>query len=287
MMVKIQARMKIVTAFYDIGRGGWGAFGRSTKDYIRSFMNYTRLGYDVIAFIDDRIDTSGWRGCTVVPINERWLMEKTVSWPKIGRARAIMSSDGYRRMVGQRIDRQYPENVHPEYNMINHCKTDFLRIATCMVHDHDDMIAWSDFGYFHAVLHNDPSVFPTRPIDSTKLAADRMNFFLVHPPPISVDNILRIVVEAPEIFTGSFFAGPARILSGEFFHLYQECLDELHSMGTTDDDQTIYLMCYLRRPDLFVLHGMNGSWPRALYDLQVAVSDDAATTDNQQGADHQ
>lgn len=271
--------VRIVTAFYDIGRGGWAAFGRSTDEYIRSFMNYIRLGYDVVAFVDDRIDTSGW-ACTVVPINERWLTENTESWPKLGRAEAIMSSDGFRRMVGQRIDRQFPENVHPEYNMINHCKTDFLRIVAASNED-DMMIAWSDFGYFHAILHNDPAVFPTRPIDCTKLVADRMNFFLVHPP-VRVDDILRIVIEAPEIFTGSFFAGPARIISGEFFNLYQECLDELHSMSATDDDQTIYLMCYLRRPDLFALHGMNGSWPLALYTLQC---DDAAP-DNQQGADN-
>jgi len=273
--------MRIVTGFYDIGRGGWTAFGRSTEDYIQSFMNYIRLGYDVIAFVDDRIDTSGW-ACTVVPINERWLMENTVSWPKLGTARAIMSSDGFRRMVGERIDQGFPENVHPEYNMINHCKTDFLRIAASMVDD-GDMIAWSDFGYFHAVFHSDPAVYPTRPIDPTRLVADRMNFFLVHPP-IPVHDILRIVVEAPEIFTGSFYAGPARIISDDFFHLYQDCLDQLHSMGATDDDQTIYLMCYLRRPDLFALHGMDGSWPRALFALQADHHNDAH---DQEGADNQ
>lgn len=259
----------IVTAFYDIGRSGWSAFGRSTDDYIRSFLNYIKLGYDIVVFIDDRICTDGWDGCKIVRINKEWLMENTASWRRLQVVRSIMDSKNFRRLVGSRIEHKFPENVCPEYNVINYCKTDFLRIVAESMDDDNQIIAWSDFGYFHAVLQNNEALFPSHQIDPSRLVRDRMNFFLVHPPPQSVDNLLTIVAEAPEIFTGSFFAGSVRLLRGEFFSLFNECLDDLHQMGATDDDQTIYLMCYLRRPGIFALHGMTGQWPKAILDLQA------------------
>ena len=68
--------------------------------------------------------------------------------------------------------------------------------------------------------------------------------------------------------TGSFFVGPVKLMS-EFQKLVHEIFREFQQNNISDDDQHLYLRCYLKNPEFFVLIQGNGSWPEALSVLQI------------------
>jgi hypothetical protein len=47
--------------------------------------------------------------------------------------------------------------------------------------------------------------------------------------------------------------------------LYHECIDELYYNFISDDDQHVYLRCYIKNPELFDLHIIESiEWPKGL-----------------------
>jgi hypothetical protein len=71
------------------------------------------------------------------------------------------------------------------------------------------------------------------------------------------------LTQAPETFTGSFFAGPVNLML-ELQKLYHMSLEELYTNNISDDDQHVYLRCYFNNPTIFDLYLSNQQWPKAL-----------------------
>jgi hypothetical protein len=67
-----------------------------------------------------------------------------------------------------------------------------------------------------------------------------------------------------ELFIGAFYAGPTKLMI-PFQELYHECVTEMLNNYVTDDDQHVYIQCYVKNPEIMHLNIFeNQDWPKAL-----------------------
>jgi hypothetical protein len=266
----------LITAFLDIGRGGWNEYERHASKYINAFMKYLNYDYQMIVFIDERYaeeilqayEKSRFKNKRFIAINESWMKQNIYAWRQYEKDNAIMQSESYKIMVKHRIERNYPENVYSKYNLINHSKIDFIHYAISQNLICDDaVVCWSDFGYFSAILHNNPMEYPVTTLDFNKFNQDRITISTRNHIDEMDKNIFYTLTRAPEKISGAFFGGPARMMS-EFQKLYHECLNELYDNNVSDDDQHVYLRCIFRSPKLFEVHLLGDDWGKILVHFQ-------------------
>ena len=118
--------------------------------------------------------------------------------------------------------------------------------------DESTITCWCDFGYFWAQHNNDPDTFPRSTLDYGKFMDDKLTFFIQNRAVKECVDPVFMLVQSPEIFTGAFWGGPTKLMK-EFQEIYHACVEELYNLSISDDDQHIYLRCYMRNADLFDL----------------------------------
>jgi len=281
-------KITIVTAFFDIGRNSWDSeFKRDTSFYINSFLNYLDYSYEMVCYIDDRYiepilekyENSQFKNKLFIPINIDWLLQNIDAWKKISIDYEIINSDYYKQLVDFRLNYMYPnglpendcrkhlfpENEYVEYNIINHSKIDFIvhAISNNLIKTH--YTCWCDFGYFNSQHKGDSSTFPKNTLDVKKFHSKKISFILRNKIKNIDENMEYILIFTPELFTGTFFGGPTELMF-ELQKLYHSCIDEMHEKCISDDDQHVYLRCYLKNPELFDLHIFENpdEWPKGL-----------------------
>ena len=279
----------IVTCFLDINRKNWTNFQRTTTQYIESFINYFNYPAKMIIFIDDKYfdefkklyEKSSHNNSILIPINRQWMNEYIYAWQQLDKSSNIMNSEYYKNLVNARIQNGYPENIYPEYNAINHSKIDFIcyAINNNLIKE-DSFICWSDFGYFYSVLHNNPNKYPLFPIDIQKFNTNKLSFCLKNKLDDLDQDMIYTLLKAPEKFTGSFFAGPRNLMI-TLQELYHQSLNELYTNNISDDDQHIYLRCFLKEPRLFNLYLDSTKWPEGLIYFQKSDSENIENIINQ------
>ena len=271
-----------VTAFYNINRGEWKNFKRTSEYYLDSFKKFITTNKNIIAFIDDRyinddvlvnyidnIKKFSNNKTKFIPINMDWLLNNCETWKKNHISEKIMNSDEYKNKIPYRIANNYPENTYSSYNTVNHCKIDFIKYSIDNDYvNQNDLICWCDFGYYNSILGSNCDKYPCAELDLKKFNHNKLNFCLrnkIGPNDLNMDYTL---VYAPEIFTGSFFAGSLEKMK-ELYYLYHSCLDELYNNNISDDDQHVYLRCFIKNPSLFELFLSDSKWPEALTFFQT------------------
>jgi hypothetical protein len=271
-----------ITAFFDIGRENWKNLSRNVDYYFSSFKLFLTnvKNKNIIAFIDDRYmdneiiqnylsnlnSNNNDINVKFIPINLEWLKFNCQSWQKNHFFTTIMNSDEYKNKLKNRINNGYgvPENIYPEYNTINHAKIDFINYSIINnLATNNQLICWIDFGYYNSILHNNLKEFPYAELDLNKFNLNKLNFYLRNKITIQDTNIEYTLNSAPEVFTGSFFAGNINVMK-ELHKLYGEVLDEFIENKISDDDQHVYLRCYLKNPNIFELFLSNKCWPQAI-----------------------
>jgi hypothetical protein len=155
-----------------------------------------------------------------------------------------------------------PENIYPEYNVINHSKIDFIVHAIKNKYIDTYYTAWSDFGYF-STYHKDGSPLPINTIDTAKLDMNKITICLRRQIMEQDKDMMFTLLYAYELFIGAFYAGPTHIM--EYFqNLYHDCVDEMYGRSVSDDDQHVYIRCHMKNPHVFNLSIHGGDWPKAL-----------------------
>lgn len=263
----------LVTAFFDIGRGGYQNYKRSTDYYLESFYNYLNIeAYNMIIYLDQRyyqkvmnyIITKQIKlgNKMIIPINWDFMDRNIHAWSNIPIEKQILESDEFKQINGQKVQEGNPEALYAEYNCINHAKIDFLVYTMKQGYvPNDHFLIWSDFGYHKSILQ-DPAIFPHKDMDPTKFDQSKMNFFLNNEVQESY-NYYEVLRSSQVIFTGSLYGGPQHLLE-DFQHEYHRQVNFLYSKNIADDDQHIYLLIYFQRPDLFKLTVNTFHWPRPL-----------------------
>lgn len=259
----------LVTAFFDVGRSGWRKSPKDTETfYVASFRHYLSVNMTnkMVVFLDKRLIhllPSNIYRVQIIPIDYEWLEANTKSWQQRETATRVMQSTLYQTLLYDRIKEGYPENIYPEYNLINHSKIDFIVYAIKQgLVPRDASVAWTDFGY-HFSVYGPQGPFPNQTI--RLLNTDKLTFCLVQPPTKEDADVGHTLTVARPTFTGGFFGGPQDLLL-ELHTLYHTCLDVFYTCGIADDDQHIYLRCWLRQPELFQLYlkAPEDAWPQAL-----------------------
>lgn len=276
----------LVTAFYDIGRENWEeGFKRDVSFYIDSFFTYLNYEYKMVCYIDDRfIDKvlekyaeCQYQNKVFIPINRQWLDDNIHAWKNVERDRGIMENEDYKEFMKRRLPLMYPdgipetnvrnhlcpENVFPEYNVVNHSKIDFIVHAIQNGYINTSFTGWTDFGYFKT-YHSDDSPLPHSTIDINKLHPSKLIFNLRRKIVEQDKDVIFTMLYAFELFIGAFYAGPTELMI-PFQELYHECVTEMLDQFVTDDDQHVYIQCYVKKPEWMHLNIFeNQDWPKAL-----------------------
>jgi len=276
----------LVTAFLDIGRDNWPNqdFKRTTEFYIDSFLNYLNYPYKMVCYIDEKYidkvicayEKSPYKNKMFIPITRQWLDENIHAWTNIEKDRQILNHPEFKKFLTKRLDVMYPkgipetgvrehmcpENIYPEYNVINHSKIDFIVHAIKNKYIDTYYTAWTDFGYF-STYHKDGSPLPIDTIDTDKLDMNKITICLRRQILEEDKDMMFTLLYAYELFIGAFYAGPTHNM--EYFQtLYHDCVNEMYSRGVSDDDQHVYIRCFMKNPHVFNLSIHGGDWPKAL-----------------------
>lgn len=250
----------LVTAFLDIGRSNWSAFRRSNNQYFDNFMPYFNCTHDMIVFMDDKYHEDFRRLCEssvkknimIVPINRQFLTEKIHAWSHLADETRIMNSDEFKKLIRHRL--HHPECSIPEYNLIQHAKVDFVRLATKM--QKSDFYAWTDFGYFQHGWKIPRS--PNWSLDINKFSADQINFQSICNFDDKDNDMMYTVVNAPARVGGFFWLGKKKTIK-KYAKMYHRIVEDLYANNLVDDDQHIMIRSYFQRPDLIKVWN-EGDW---------------------------
>jgi hypothetical protein len=280
----------LVTAFFDIGRDTWRnpTFQRSADFYVDSFLTYLQYPYKMVCFIDEKYmdkiytvyEKSIYKNKQFIPINREWLNNNIHAWSNIEKDRQILSSTNFKDFLSKRLEFIYPngipdtnvvdylcpENLYPEYNIVNHSKIDFIMYAINNGLISTEFTGWSDFGYF-STFHKDGTPLPHSTIDTEKLDKHKVAICLRRNIAEKDKDMLFTLLTATELFVGAFYAGPTRIMQ-EFQELYHNSVNEMYENGVSDDDQHVYIRCHMRNPTFFDMHIFEKEWPKALVYFQ-------------------
>ena len=263
-----------VTAFYDINRGNWENFTRSTDIYFDHFYPYVELfknadkkKHRMIVFIDkkhySRLNTiltkTPGSGIHLIQIDDGWMKENLPMWNTLEREQTIMNSHHYKKLIPHRL--LFPEHKYPEYTLINHCKIDFVNHAMNIMAG--DYFCWSDFGYFAT-----KDRIPTKLLSHEKFTPHKINYTLINNYTPQDNNPIFTLQNAPERIGGFFFFGDRKVLR-EYQTLYHKILHLYQNhYNIADDDQALALCCFFKNPELFSLHNLGG-WHKALVYFQM------------------
>lgn len=255
----MREEVTIVTAFFDIGRENWqGKMQRSNEKYFEYFDFWARIKNKVIMYTEPQYrekvlairEKYGLAGKTeVIPIENKAELDREV-YEAMEKALKNPIAQSFR------VERNHPEVYNPDYNYIMYLKYYFLSKAA-KDGITGNMCAWMDFGY------NKGGHFYTNVDDfdflwTTDLTSDKIHLFTFGAEEELWEFPIFEVVRTLEVYiSGEMIIAP-KTLAEDFRALCRRAELSLGDTGLSDDDQTILLMAYRTRPELFELHQMLG-----------------------------
>jgi protein YibB len=242
--------ISIVTAFFDIGRGNWTPekglphyLQRTTDTYLERFGHMAKLENEMTVFTS--VD-----------------MVSKIEALREGRPTDILTIDfpnsfvKFREEVSKvQKDPEYQAKINPmqvrnpeywnaDYVIVNALKSTFVKQAIEKKCINNDLIAWMDFGYCR------------EPLNTTKWTynfdKEKIHFFNIK------DWVEGTFIQDVIANNDVHITGPMIVASQEQWPkleaLVHHSTNELLKNNLIDDDQTLLLMSYLQKPDMFELH---------------------------------
>lgn len=245
--------IKIVTAFFDIGRGGYSVLSRSDDKYFEYFKFWARMQNDLTVFCQSK------NAERIKKIRQGFGLEKKTHIIVVDDYKAI-EPDIYKRMVEIENNEDF-KKFRLFYDALSN-KADYCYITSlkwwCLCkaaqnEPSDQMMAWLDFGYNHGgELYTNPYDFDFEwNYDDFE---DKINMFcLCDPNEVSSIDHLQ--------FQTDCFIGHSAIMPAKFCELYwseiKQSMLSLLSLDCIDDDQQYELMVYRKYPDWFKIRICN------------------------------
>lgn len=251
----------IVTAFFDIGRGGWSEPGlpsylkRTNDEYFQRFERMLKLENDIIVYTEanheKRFDKYKKRksNLTVIYV-DNWRNIWSEYREKI---RIAMLAQKFELAIQQPWN---PEYWNIDYVMINYLKAYFAHNAVTFGHVKTDMVAWLDFGY--------PREDWQVPCNNWEYEFDpeKIHFFTTKNNVPDYTDLKRLI-ETNDVFIMGchIVASPNKweFLKDEIAHNISSLLEH----NIVDDDQTVLYMCFIANPSLYEIHRVDvnlGDW---------------------------
>lgn len=237
--------IRIVTAFFDIGRADFGDYARDNDTYFSYFRFWARIRNEM------RVYCAPEHAARVMAIRAEYGLADRTRIVPIADPFAI-EPELYRRMARAAADpgfqtfRYYraPENDAP-YSYVTMLKAWCLADAAERARE-DCFWAWVDFGVNHGgveYLRSEDFDFLWEYDFPEKITA----FCHFDPAGASLVDALQFMTP---VFDGSVVVMP-RALCRPYWEAVRGAMDALVKLGCVDDDQMLSLIAYKERPDLF------------------------------------
>jgi len=251
--------LTIVTAFFDIGRGDWtpdkglpSYLQRTTDTYFDRFSHMAKLDNHIIVYTSkefvDRIKMiRGNKQTTILTVdfsNSFVKLREEVS--------RVQKSPEYQAKINPMQVRN-PEYWNADYVIVNALKSSFATQAIQRGVVETEMMAWLDFGYCRTEdTLNDVKLWQY-PFDK-----DKIHFFNIKD--FKEGTFIQDVIANNDVH----ITGPMIVASKENWPILEQLVhhstSELLKNDLIDDDQTLLLMSYLQKPELFELHPIKDEW---------------------------
>lgn len=245
----------IITAFFDIGRGGWSVenghpsyLQRSNEKYLKYFSNLAQLENEMVIFTSQNYvdQIKAIRGDKPTTIIATCLDEKFADFKQ--QISQIQSSETFREKIGPE-QLKNPEYWSPEYVLVTNLKSYFVNkaIKDGLIHTH--LAAWVDFGY----CRNLKTLSNIKKWNFT-FSESKVHFFSIKKTfEITTENVQHAIFNNQAfIIGGVIVAAPEKWM--DFSKLVYACQKKMLAQNIVDDDQGIYLQALLAQPDLFEIH---------------------------------
>lgn len=231
----------IVTSFIDIGRGNWeGWSNRSQDKYFEYFNNIANLKNPMYIYVDDSLKS---RVLDLRKNNPTYFIECNPyeDFEQIYKeVKRVLRLQSFMDLIpGHLAD--HPEYWSIEYVFVTLLKPFFVKLAIDQFDIKEDLVSWVDFGY-----KRDNDFIGS----SLSLGFPDNKITVFSQKNIVMPDIRFSVLNNDIYIIGSPIVGSKenwRILKD----LCQESIYELFKQDLIDDDQGIWLMSYLKNPDLF------------------------------------
>lgn len=262
----------IVTAFFDIGRGNWTPerglphyLQRSNDTYFERFAHLAKLENDMVIFTSEEFveKIKKIREGKNTEINVVDFPTPFMEFRK--QIQKVQESEEYQALINP-AQVKNPEYWNADYVLVNALKSTFVSRAIQLDQVKTDLIAWLDFGY----CRNE----------------ETLNGVTHWKYPFSKDKIH--VFNLKDYVEGTFISdiianndvhitGPCIVADKTMWPLLEVLIvhsaKELIKNNSIDDDQTLLLISYLLRPDLFELHKVSSDdWFIAFKDFHEDLS---------------
>lgn len=244
------SEITIVTAFFDIGRENWKGFERDQNKYVDYFRFWAKIKNKLVVYTDEITAEKVWKireeyglkeQTQVIIIDDVNLLDEQIFSEIAG----VVSDN---RFTSFRERPENPESHSAKYNYVTYLKPYF--IADAIKKDLiDGMIAWMDFGYNHggeACIHSSEFDFLWEYDFSS-------NIHIFATEEIDDMPVFDIVKKMRVYISGGIIVAPD-VLWQELADLFRKSILHLTHCGLADADQTLLVMSYRERPELFAVH---------------------------------
>ncbi|XP_035826591.1 protein HtrL [Aplysia californica] len=248
----------VVTAMVDIGRGSWGQQRRTYNTYLMYMQRVLRLDVNMVVFVDAKgkpfIDwmRRGRENRTNIVVQDF----KALPYYKLrGRMSEIMKSPEYQQ-DNELVWKQLCESYIPEYDILQLSKLYFM---DRVVRDNPfgtTYFMWMDGGYGHGHdIHPSDGVWVPKGLFDHP---DQVTF-MERPPGVRKFEPVKHKIHkmSINILAGLFFAGGGGAFK-ELYDMQKKQVETWMQEGVVDDDQTMYMLLYYKKPSLF--HLVPGDW---------------------------
>jgi protein YibB len=251
----------IVTSFFDIGRSTWTPdkglphyLHRETQTYFDRFANMAELNNEMIIFTSEDLVDRVWQYRKgKEDITEVVAVDFSNEFKELRLAIAtIQTNENYQKIINPQQVRN-PEYWSPDYVLVNMLKSHFVNRA---INNHkvtNKVVAWVDFGYCRNKEEFIKGTEWNYDFDENKI-----HMFELKEYDVDNNNIMNLIVNNDVHMTGGAIVGGQKVWP-TFDALIQHSFSELYKHNLVDDDQTLLLMAYLFRPEMFeirkVTHG--------------------------------
>lgn len=255
----------IVTAFFDVGRGRIPARvngrpvpayqRRSNETYFEYFNMLAAMKNDMVVFTQPEFldavleirEKHGLADKTEVVVYADFDFEEY--YGMLERMNAVMQSEEY---ISKIDNPELIEYWNAPYNLINYMKSHFCTHAIELGLVNTEKVAWIDFGYCRSMQTLSSNCEWDYDFDKDKIHLFNLKDINPDRP---VENIIK---------TGDVYIMGCHIVAGT--HMWPKLKElvfgnanKLLDQNLVDDDQTIMLLSYLEKPELFELHPVDPS----------------------------
>ena len=251
---KSMANISIVTAFYDIGRGGWTPekglphyLHRTTETYIERFSQLTKLENDITVFttrdLVDQIKAACHPRENKVKVLVLDVFKEFAEMRE--RIFEIQKSEQFQKRVHPSQNKN-PEYWNPDYVLVTNLKPLFPNVAIDNNLVENDMVAWIDFGYCRGDSNIPSSKAWNYNFDPEKIHLFNYKDYDGKP----IENVVTendvYVLGAKIVAHKNMWPKMQGLMVNSHYGLMKE--------GLVDDDQGLWLMSALAEPQHFQMH---------------------------------